>query len=226
MSAVCACGGGLLQAFGAFILLDLEPGDIGCAVTEPPQAGLKNRGVRHLAERRIARVMVFLKRIIASGVVAADHGPARVVRVVLIGPMKQVCVEKQHVAWIHFNVDAFEHLLSFAHALRIGAGLIAGQHMIHAAQLMRSLENLHAAVLPGRVEAVDTTRAADLVTVRAVSISPRILVRASKLLRAGGELFVFGFPASHRNAIAPFTEIRTFQLLPGSPSELAVLCGG
>ena len=93
-------------------------------------------------------------------------------------------------------------------------------------EVVRTLNLTDAAVLPGRVEAVDTTRAADLVTVRAVSISPRILVRASKLLRAGGELFVFGFPASHRNAIAPFTEIRTFQLLPGSPSELAVLCGG
>jgi 16S rRNA (guanine527-N7)-methyltransferase len=90
-------------------------------------------------------------------------------------------------------------------------------------EVIRELNLFDATVLPARVEALEMTQAADLITIRALGINPRLLAGASRLLRAGADLFIFGFPAGRRAAIAPFTEIETRQLLWGSGSELAVL---
>src|SRR4051794_22721358 len=74
----------LRQTSCAFVLLILEPPDIGGRIRKPFQAGLSNRRVRYLLQRRVPGMMRFLVRIVASGVITADHGPAGILRSVLV----------------------------------------------------------------------------------------------------------------------------------------------
>ena len=109
--------------------------------------------VGHFVERRVARVVRFLVGVVAGGVVAADHRPARIVGAVLVGAVQQVAVEEQRVAGRHLDMHQFEALERFGHALMVGAGLIAGEGVIDAAEVMRAPDHLQAAILArGRVD--------------------------------------------------------------------------
>src|SRR5207302_693714 len=65
---------------------------------EPAHAHLDDSRIRHHAQRRIARMVRFLVRVVPRRVVAADQRPARILRVVLVRAVQQVAVEEQGVA--------------------------------------------------------------------------------------------------------------------------------
>ena len=68
---------------------------------------------------------------------------------VLIGAVQQVRVEAQGIAGFHLDVDQVEPFENFPNTIGVRAGLLAGQNLIDATQLMRFPNDLQAAILLG-----------------------------------------------------------------------------
>ncbi len=133
-----------------FVVFIFEPGHIGLAVAEPAQSGVANCRIRNLDQRRVPWVVRFLVRIVPRRVVATDHGPSRIVGPVLIGAVQEIGVKEQDVAWIHLDVDQLEPFQYFIHPFQVGPCLISRQNVVDPPQIMRSTEDLKAAILARR----------------------------------------------------------------------------
>src|SRR5690606_24359203 len=109
----------------ARILLGIEPGDVRRVIGETPDADVLDRAIRHLFERRVARMMRLLVRVVSRGIVAADHRPPRPVGEVPVGAVEQVRMEEEDVPWSHLAVDDLVPLEDRLDPLHVGAGLVA-----------------------------------------------------------------------------------------------------
>ena len=57
--------------------------------------------------------------------------------------VKEVCMEEESVARLHFHVKVLApKLLGHLHLVRIGPGLVAHQEVVNSAQLMASCQHL------------------------------------------------------------------------------------
>src|SRR5262245_24433421 len=84
--------------------------------------------------------------IVASRIVTADHGPARLIGGVFSRGMENIAVEEEHIAGIHLDVDKRETLQDSRDAFLVGASLISRQYMVDPSEQMRTLDNLKTAV--------------------------------------------------------------------------------
>ena len=84
--------------------------------------------------------------IVPSRIVTADHGPAGLIGGVFSRGMEKIAVEEKHVAGIHLDVDKRETLEDSSYAFLVGAGLIPRQYVVDSSELMRTLDDLKAAV--------------------------------------------------------------------------------
>ena len=84
--------------------------------------------------------------IVASRIVAADHGPAGLIGDVFSRGMEKIAVEEEHITGIHLDVDKRETLKDSSDAFFVGAGLIPRQYMVDSSEQMRTLDDLKAAV--------------------------------------------------------------------------------
>jgi hypothetical protein len=88
-------------------------------------------------------------RVVVAGVVAADHAPAGLIGRVAVGPVQHVGMEEERIARLHLDVDQGQPLEDLLDPVLIGAGLLAGEHMVDPAQAVRALDHLEAAILRG-----------------------------------------------------------------------------
>ena len=91
-------------------------------------------------------MMRLLIGVIASGIVAADHRPARLIRGVFSRGMQKIAVEEEHIARVHLNVDNRKTLEDCRNAFLVGAGLTSRQYVVDSSEQMRTLDDLKAAV--------------------------------------------------------------------------------
>src|SRR5208282_5062518 len=84
--------------------------------------------------------------VVASRIVAADHGPAGLIGGVFSRGMEKIAVEEKHIAGIHLDVDKRETLEDSGDAFLVGAGLLSRQYVVDSSEQMRTLDHLKAAV--------------------------------------------------------------------------------
>ena len=103
-------------------------------------------------QRRVPGMVRLFVRVVPSGIVTADHGPAGFVGSVLGRGMEKIAVEEEYIASIHLNVYKRETLEDNGDALLVGAGLLSRQYVIDSSEQMRAFDDLEAAVFAsGRI---------------------------------------------------------------------------
>jgi len=113
-----------IQYTRARVLLVFEPRHF-ARVSEPLHTNRLDRGIGHHLQRCVPRMVAIVIRVVAGGVVAADHRPARVVGLILIAAVQCVRVEEQGVARLHLDVDQLQPLRQLVHAFAVGPSLLA-----------------------------------------------------------------------------------------------------
>src|ERR1700730_1855263 len=97
-------------------------------------------------QRRVPGMVRLLVGIVASRIVTADHGPARLIGGVFSRGMEKIAVKEEHITGIHLDVDKRETLEDSGDAFLVGAGLISRQYVVDSSEQMRTLDDLKATV--------------------------------------------------------------------------------
>src|SRR5215471_8042321 len=100
----------VLQAPRTLILFVFEPSDVFSGISEALQAGFEDGGIGDLMKRRVSGMVRLLVGVVASRIVTANHGPARLIGGVFSGGVQKIAMEEEHVAGVHLGVDQRETL--------------------------------------------------------------------------------------------------------------------